>query len=122
MTNRPERITCREDAVHLWKHLLARGISFHWEDDPADWVDTTTGVASLSSADADDVRRLLDEVDELSDERCFRDAQSLLRVALLLGPQVVAWIPDESAGRFDRCDSEADVLATLTGLTRRRLH
>lgn len=38
---RPETIRSRTDAVQLCKHLLARGISFHWEDDPQDWVDAT---------------------------------------------------------------------------------
>lgn len=36
---RPETIRSRSDAAELWKHLLARGIVFRWEDDPGEWVD-----------------------------------------------------------------------------------
>ncbi|PZR08089.1 MAG: hypothetical protein DI536_26000 [Archangium gephyra] len=83
-TTCPAAIRTRADAVQLWKHLLARGISFHWEDAPAEWVDHS-GKRVLSRTEAMTIERLFNEVIGLHDDRCYTDAIRLLKRATVHG-------------------------------------
>ena len=83
-TTCPASIRTRADAVQLWKHLLTRGISFHWEDAPADWTDEF-GKRALTGTEATNIRRLFAQVVELKDDRCYTDAIRLLKRATVHG-------------------------------------
>lgn len=112
----PETIRNRSDAVQLWKHLLSRGIAFHWEDDPADIVDIRTGARLLTETEARNIARLYDEVAELDDEWVYDAACSLGKLAFLVGGNMLAEIPLDTCDVFDRCGSEKDALTMLSAL------
>ena len=108
-TKQPEVIRNRSDAVQLWKHLLARGISFHWEDDPGDW-------AGLPAREVPTVRRLFAEVDLLDDPRCYDDALSLLKLATLAGTESVSRVPAHHASAFESCSTPVEAIWILEHL------
>ncbi|MEW6433942.1 MAG: hypothetical protein AB1730_20775 [Myxococcota bacterium] len=81
-TAAPHSVRNRSDAAQLRWHLLGRGISFHWEDNPASWVDQQ-GNPLLAPREAGEIRRLFCEVARLNDERCYDDALRLLKRASL---------------------------------------
>lgn len=83
-TPRPTRVSNRRDAVQLWMHLLDLGVVFHWEEDPAEWVDGA-GHRVLADRDVATMRRLIAEVDRLGAEAfdCYADAEALRQLALL---------------------------------------
>lgn len=103
MTMCPTVVAGRSDAVKLWKYLLSRGINFHWEDDPASWVDES-GKPTLTKREAATIRRLFREAIKLDDERCFDDAISLLKLSIVLGPTLAIRVPARRARAFDACD------------------
>lgn len=115
-TKRPEVIRNRSDAVQLWKHLLSRDISFHWEDDPGDWVNTTTGQQLLPTREVRTIRRLLAEVDLLDDPGCYDDAISLLKLATLAGSENVSRVPDRFASAFETCSTPVEAIWILEHL------
>ncbi|MFO0599812.1 MAG: hypothetical protein U0228_31175 [Myxococcaceae bacterium] len=84
----PTTITSRTDAVQLWLHLLERGISFHWEDDPAYWVNIS-GARCLTDDEVRQVSRAFAQVEALDDPHRYDDAPELLRFALELGAETV---------------------------------
>lgn len=112
---RPETIRTRADAVQLWKHLLARGFSFPWEDDPGDWVDAH-GRQLLPTRDVRTMRRLFAEVDLLDDPGCFDDARSLLKLASLAGTESVSRVPAQYASAFQTCSTPVEAIWTLEHL------
>jgi hypothetical protein len=65
-------------------HLLDLGVVFHWEEDPAEWVDAA-GLRVLPDRDVATMRRLIAEVDRLGSEAfdCYADAEALRQLALL---------------------------------------
>ena len=109
----PTAIRNRSDAVQLWKHLLSRGIAFHWEDDPADIIDARTGSPLLTPAEAQTIARLYDEVDALKNEWVYVAAGSLFKLTLFVGREVLAEIPLRSSTAFERCGSVEDALSAL---------
>lgn len=115
MTKAPEVIRNRGDAVQLWKHLLARGISFHWEDDPGDWVDHA-GRQLLATREVRTVRRLFAEVELLDDPGCFDDALSLHKLALLAGSENVSRVPARHASAFQSCSTPVEAIWILEQL------
>ena len=114
-TKCPEVISTRRDAVQLWKHLLARGISFHWEDDPGEWVDRS-GRQLLPTREVRTVRRLFAEVDLLDDPGCFDDALSLLKLATLAGSENVSRVPAHHASAFQTCSTPVEAIWILEHL------
>lgn len=114
-TKRPEVIRCRADAVQLWKHLLARGISFHWDDDPGDW-ETAEGRPRLTTREVPTVRRLFAEVDQLEDPGCYEDARSLLKLATLAGAENVSRVADRHASAFQSCSTPVEAIWILEQL------
>ncbi len=114
-TKRPEVIRNRSDAVQLWKHLLARGIAFHWEDDPGDWVDRN-GRQVLPTREVRTVRRLFAEVDLLDDPACYDDAASLLKLASLAGTENVTRVPERHASAFQSCSTPVEAIWILEHL------
>lgn len=114
-TKAPEVIRDRGDAVQLWKHLLSRGISFHWDDDPGDWVDRS-GRQLLATREVRTVRRLFAEVDLLDDPRCFDDARSLQKLAVLAGTESVSRVPVHHASAFQSCSTPVEAIWTLEHL------
>ena len=114
-TKRPEVIRNRGDAVQLWKHLLTRGISFHWEDDPGDWV-TDDGRPMLSSREVPTVRRLFAEVDQLEDPGCYEDARSLLKLATLASTEHVGRVSERHASAFQSCSTPVEAIWILEQL------
>lgn len=113
MTNAPTRIESRSDAVQLWKYLLEKGISFHWEDDPSEWVNVESGAPVLTTREAERVTQLMDAVAGLDDPGCYTDAVSLLRLALLCGVERVAEVPASAAASFETCSTPAEGLRLL---------
>ncbi len=111
----PETIRTRNDAAELWKHLLARGISFRWEDDPGDWTDSS-GKQVLPTREVRTVRRLFAEVDLLDDPRCFDDALSLLKLATLAGTENVSRVPAHHASAFQTCSTPVEAIWILEHL------
>lgn len=89
-TTMPSRIQNRTDAARLWLFLLNRGISFHWEDDPSDWVEIDSGRRCLTKREAAAVRRGFAEVTRLDDERCYSDACKALRYTLVNGLEALS--------------------------------
>ena len=116
MTKRPEVIRNRSDAVQLWKHLLGRGISFHWSEDPGEWIDATTGHHSLSEREVPTVRRLFAEVDLLEDPTVYDDARSLRKLAALAGTENVSRVPVQHAGAFQSCSTPVEAIWILENL------
>ena len=116
MTRRPEVIRNRGDAVQLWKHLLGRGISFHWKDDPSDWVCPRTGEPLLSDPEVPTVRRLFAEVERLADPGCYEDANSLRKLAALAGTENVSRVPVRHAGAFQSCSTPVEAIWILENL------
>lgn len=102
----PPVIRNRVDAIALWKHLLTRNISFHPEHDPADWINVETREPTLTAEEADNIRRLFDEVAGLEDESYYEDAISLSKLWLLVGPEAVRQVPTELAACFQEGDIE----------------
>lgn len=117
ITERPLAIRNRADAVDLWKHLLGRGISFHWEDDPASWVDENRRKI-LTTDEARSVRRLFAEVELLGDPACYDAAVSLLKLAMLTDPENVNLVPAQHARAFERCGDSRQALRILNRITR----
>lgn len=114
-TKRPEVIRNRSDAVQLWKHLLTRGISFHWEDDPATWVGDE-GEPALAAPEVASVRRLLAQVETLDEPACYDDALSLLKLAMLAGTESVSRVPAHHAARFEKCGTPVEAVWILEHL------
>lgn len=112
LTKRPEAIRSRADAVELWKHLLGRGISFHWEDDPGDWVDRE-GRKTLSAGEVKGIRKLFTQVARLKDPRCYDDALSLFKLAVLTGIENVSRVTVRHAGAFQTCGSPEEAMSIL---------
>lgn len=115
ITKRPEEIRTRADAVELWKHLLGRGISFHWKDDPGDWIDRA-GRKVLEAREVRTIRRLFAEVDLLDDPGCYEDALSLLKLATLTGTETVSRVPDRHASAFQTCSTPVEAIWILEHL------
>lgn len=99
----PASIRSRGDAVALWKHLLTMRIAFCWDEDPSGWV-SRTGEPTLSDEGADNIQRLFNEVAELNNPICYRDAVSLTKIAQLFGVDAVRNIPTRLAHRFEGYD------------------
>ena len=114
-TKCPEVISSRHDAVQLWKHLLARGISFQWQDDPGEWTDSS-GKQLLATREVRTVRRLFAEVDVLDDPGCFDDARSLLKLATLAGTENVSRVPAHHASAFQTCSTPVEAIWILEHL------
>jgi hypothetical protein len=112
---RPEVIRNRSDAIELWKHLLARGITFHWDDDPGDWVDDR-GRQVLPTREVRTMRRLFAEVDLLDDPGCYDDALSLLKLASLAGVDNVFRVHDRHASAFQSCSTPVEAIWILEQL------
>ena len=109
----PETIRNRSDAVQLWKHLLSRGIAFHWEDDPADIIDTDTREPVFSKSEARQIARLYDEVESLGDEWVYDAALSLMKLTLLVDPEVLRDVPLAACASFQRCGSRSAATRVL---------
>lgn len=77
-TPRPDAVHDRRDAFQLWLHLIDRGVQFHEEADPAEWLDAS-GRQALTMKEIATFRRLVAEVDRLGAVTfdCYADAQRL---------------------------------------------
>lgn len=108
----PERVANRIQAVQLWKYLLMRGISFHWEDDAREWVDAR-GTRMLEVREATHVMRLFEQVEALEEPGCYDDAISLLKLASLTEPSFVARVPAHHASAFETCSTPVEAVWVL---------
>lgn len=115
----PRKVSTPDEAAQLWWALSVENISFHTEDDPAEWV-TVDGTSCLTPKQVRRVERLMAQAWEVPESE--EHALGALRLAIYLGTDVFERLNPRDLGVFATCRSLSHARSLVRRLSRPAPH